>query len=215
MPAYGRNQYPRTYGGGRRAQESEHRALLVALKKILNPDSDTQHYVEAYAEATGIAIVRALTARAANQAIPQRMLEVLPSWEQSLSLRPGDGIPTIARRNNVASKLRGLGNAALGDIEGAARKIIGTAFVALNQANAKIVYWPGVNPGPPGYTWASNRARIGIEIDKSQLSDLEYFALRAATFVALDAMLPSWMNFVIGTGTQFEVNTSIVGQALV
>lgn len=213
MPAYGRNHYPRTYGGGKTFQEIEHAALLVATKNVLKGD---QHDDEAYAEATGIAILWAATERASNQMIPERMLDQLRVWEQALSLRPGPKDSAIARRRKVASKLRGLANSALSDIEEASRKVLGDAFVTLHKAPPPhIVYWGGVNPGPPGMTWSSNRARICIEIDKSRLGDAEFFRLRSDLVTTLDAMLPAWMTFCVGASSSFPVNIGIVGQTII
>jgi hypothetical protein len=47
------------------------------------------------------------------------------------------------------------------------------------------------------------------------LSDDEFAAQRAQVAQLLDAMIPSWMSYRIGTGSSFIVNVGVVGQTFV
>lgn len=215
-------RFPLTLGGGDDIHRIEHEALLDALAPGWDAQdpltgSDTDHNAQAWAEATAISMIWAANKRLRNQAIPERMLEQLTVWEQSLSLRPTLNDTDVARRNRVAAKLRGIANNALGDIEEAARTILGINFEALLLVAPAdwINYWPGVNPGPPGFEWSSNRAVVAIRMNQNSLGTNDFLALRNELARHLDAMLPSWQRFVVGVGTSFITNVGVVGQSFV
>jgi hypothetical protein len=103
------------------------------------------------------------------------------------------------------------------DIADTARAIAGSNFVTtlLVPTVSEVVYWPGVNPGPPGYEWSSNRAVVCIQLQRGTLNDGEFTALKSRVFQALDSLLPVWMRMVIGEGSGFVCNVGIVGQTLI
>ena len=207
--------FPLTFGDtSDDAHEVEHKALLDALEPGFSPEEDTAHDIETYAHALAMAMIWDANERLANQAIPEKMIDALPIWEETLKLTPTIGQSDQSRRAAVAAKLRGLINNALPDIEAAAKKAAGTSFHSLVLADPSntVSYWPGGIPGPPGYEWTSSRALIGIRLTKAGLSDAQFNAIRSAIVNALDAMIPAWMTFSIGTGSSFICAQGVVGE---
>lgn len=194
--------------------EAEHIALLDALAPGWDTRQDWELYWEAYSDAVAVTIIWACNRRLRAWLNPDQMLESLPVWEQSTGLRPSASDSDTERRRRVAGKLRGLVNNALGDIEESVINVLGSLFagmVLVDPTNV-IAYWPGINPGPPGFEWSTNRVIIGIKVDPSGLSDAQFIVKRQALFDQLDTMTPAWMTFQIGVGDQFTVNQGIVGQ---
>lgn len=211
------NPFPLELGGGVSIVEIEHNALLRRLAFLFDIEPESDAFIETYADAVAIATVWAVNDRLRHSFVPDRMLETLPTWEDACSLRPQGTDSDQARRAAVAAKLRGLAGNARGDIEQVAQEVLGihfTAIVYVDPTNA-INYWPGINPGPPGLTWASNRAVVAVRMSRSGLDDAAFHALRARMANALDAMLPAWMRFVIGVGSSFVANIGVVGQTFI
>jgi len=210
------NPLPFTLGGGDSTVQIEHQAILDALEPGFDISNTTALYAEAYAEAIAVAMIWYSNARLSNQMIPERMLENLTVWEESCTLRPSPDEPDRDRRSRLSAKLRGVAANALGDIEEAAITILGANFNQLSQPSPanQVVYWPGVNPGPPGYEWSSNRASISISINSNNLDKNSQASLVSAMILQLDAMCPSWMTFRVGVGLSFICNQGIVGQTI-
>jgi hypothetical protein len=208
--------FPFDLGGGRSVVEDEHEALLRRLADIFDTEQYSDAWIETYAEAVALAIVWAANARLRNMHVPARMLDALRDWEQATGILPTESATDGARRAAVAAKLRGLPGNAMGDIEAMANALLGVWFEAVHVVSPAntISYWPGVNPGPPGFEWTSNRAIVAVQMSRAGLDDAAFAALRSRLVVALDALLPSWMRFVIGTGTSFVANIGIVGETL-
>lgn len=210
--------FPFTFGDtSNDALEVEHNALLDALEPAFDPTENTVHEVECFAHANVIAAVWEAGERLSNQAIPEKMLEALPDWEEILNLNPAPGTSDFARRAAVAARQRGLTNNALPDIEAVAAKVMGAnyeAVVIVDPADV-VSYWPGGTPGPPSYEWTSNEAVIAIRVNKTGLDDSAFLAKVGRLREQLDRLLPSWMRYNIGTGGAFIVGQSIVGQDLI
>lgn len=202
MAAYGRyNGYPRKYGGGKTTHQIQHEALLAALAPGYDPASDTANFAELYAYALAISMIWAVNGRLRNQQIPANMLEALPDWEEILKLRPEPTDTVQQRRARVAAKLRGLVNNALSDISDSCAALAGANFLGLATAAVSDIYawWPGVNPGPPGFEWSSNRAAIAVRLQRSGLSDSDFFRLIERLYQNLEALVPTWLGFCVGT----------------
>ena len=218
MAKFGRYcQFPLRFGGGRSIFELEHAALLDALAIAYDPDESTASWIELYASASILAMIWSINKRIANQAIPATMIDALPGWEEVCRLRPADGDPVHARRARVAAKLRGVADNTLTGLEDSCRTLAGSAFIELRTVaqGAEIVYWPGVNPGPPGYEWSSNRCVIAVVLAQGSQDDATFRDLIERTFQTLDAMAPAWMTFQVGTGTGgFIAGVGIVGLTL-
>lgn len=221
MAAFGRNPWPRRFGGGKRAHQAEHEAALEALLPGYDVGEDTAVYAESYAHALGVAFVWAAYGRAQSALLPTRMLETLPDWEQACGTRPSLRDDVITRRAAVAGKMRGLTGNRVADLTDACRRLLGDRFdsIATVAEADEVAYWPGINPGPPGFEWSSNRLHIALVINKTGLSEQEYIDLRARAFSLLDSMLPAWMSFSIlasaaSTGSAFIVNQGIVGSTI-
>ena len=211
------NPMPFKLGGGQSIVEVERTTLLGALSKVIDIGETTEYYHEAHAEAVALSSVWRCNGRLRNQALPTRMLENLPVWEEAMSLRPSDADHDNDRRGKVAAKMRGVANNALSDMEAACRSILGANFVALRLRDPAndITYWPGVNPGTPGFEWSSNRARFAVEMTSSALSNPNLLIKRDAVVEYLDSNAPVWMNFQVGIGSGFTINQGIVGQTIV
>lgn len=221
MAKFGRNPFPRRFGGGRRTLELEHEALLDALAPGWDTSEGTALHAEAYAEALAVSMIWAVNNRLRNQEVPAKMLEVLPTWEQACRLRPSPRATVQARRRAVAAKLRGLVGNTLADIEASCIALLGSSFVAITtigEGNAT-TYWPGINPGPPGFEWSSNRSTITVHMKKDRLTEVQFRELRAQVISMLDGLVPDWMTFRVGvgvgTGSSFIVNRGIVGQTII
>lgn len=207
------NPFPLTLGGGVSAVSAEHGALLRALTRVFDTSEGSDIWVETYADAVAIATIWAVNARLRSMHVPTHMLDALVTWETACGLRPARGDSDASRREAVGAKLRGLSGNALGDIEAAAEELLGVFFVALvvvDPANV-IAYWPGINPGPPGLEWSSNRAIVGVRMSRQGLDDPTFFALRARLSRMLDALLPSWMRYAIGLGSSFVIGQGVIG----
>ncbi len=200
MPKYGRNCYPRRYGGGASTVELEHQALLDALAPGWDVSPETAIYAECYAHALAITAIWAINGRLRGQMVPARMLETLPTWEQACGLRPAPGDTPPARRRAVAAQLRGLVGNTLGDINDVCAASAGTAFggLAIVDAAQATVYWPGINPGPPGFEWSSNRAVVGVKLIKLGFTDADFLALVSRINRQLASLCPAWMTFQVG-----------------
>lgn len=216
MAGFGRNPYPKRFGGGKRYHEVELEALLDLLAPGWDVEENSALYAEVYAEALAVAMIWTLNRRHANQGIPERMLEALTTWEAACRLRPSPKDTMQARRRAVAGRLRGLAGNTLNDIYDALAKLLGRAFDGLATVPEALAttYWPGINPGPPGYEWSSNRVRVAVKIIKSRLTEAEYVSLRSKAFDLLDGLAPDWMTFTIGVGSEFIINQGIIGQTL-
>jgi hypothetical protein len=210
------NPMPLQLGGGDSLLEQEHQAILDALEDGFDPEVDTEHYWEAYAEAVAVFMIWRINERLKSQGQPLTMIENLPVWEESTEIRVNPSDKDYDRRSRLNAKLRGVANNAMPDIESAARDILGANFeqVTLVDPADWIVYWPGINPGPPGFEWSSNRAAVAVVMNSNSLSEIEFNEKRVALSNQLDAMLPAWMRYAIGTGTAFVANIGIVGQTL-
>lgn len=218
MPAFGRyNQFPLKLGGGRSNFEVEHAALLDALADLYDPSESTTSWIELYAQARVVAMIWSINRRLANQAIPMKMIDMLPSWEEVCRLRPADGDPVHARRARVAAKLRGVADNTLTGLTDSCAALLGTAFVELRTVapGKEVVYWPGQYPGPPGYEWSSNRCTFAVVVKQGALDNVSFKSLVERTYQMLDAMAPAWMTFQVGTnGGGFVCGQGIVGLTL-
>jgi hypothetical protein len=217
MAKYGQNPYPRRYGGGPRYYQIELEALLDTLAPGWDRDEDSISYVELLAHARAIAIVWELNGRLKNALIPERMLETLTTWEETCRLRPSPSDSVQARRRAVAGKLRGLARNTVGDIYDACAAFLGPHFDALVTVgvSSEITYWPGINPGPPGFSWTSNRATIGVKMKLLSLSPTQFAALRGRLVDMLAGLIPAWLTVHVGVGSEFIVNQGVVGQTFI
>ena len=217
MASFGRNPFPRRFGGGKRAHQIEHEALLDALAPAFDVSSESNVYAEEYGHAIATAFIWALNGRLKNIFVPGKMLETLPIFEEAMRLRPAVRDSVQVRRARVAAKLRGVIGNTLGDLTGVCQAVAGQNFVALLPVPDayQIAYWPGVNPGPPGYEWTSNRATLCVQLQRVTLGDAEYTAMAQRLFRALADIIPCWMRVVIGEGSGFVCSVGIVGETLI
>jgi hypothetical protein len=214
MAKYGRNPYPRRYGGGKRHYEVELDALLDALSPGWDSSEDTASYVELLAHARAIAIIWTINGRLKNAMIPEKMLETLTTWEEACRLRPAPSDSVQSRRRAVAGKLRALTDNTVSDIYDACAAFLGPHFDGLGTvgSGSETTYWPGINPGPPGFGWTSNRATIGVKMKRLALTPVQFVALRGRLVEMLAGLIPAWLTVTVGVGSEFVVNQGIVGQ---
>lgn len=222
MASFGKyGPFPLRFGGGVRAIEAVHRQYQETLEPYLDvADEDGIPYVETYAEASVMAEGWKAGQRLRNQLQPLKMLESLPVWEEATRLRVGLDDSEGERRAALAGKLRGLSGNAIGDIRDAVASLCGANFVALHTTAPadEIVFWPGINPGPPGLEWSSNRATVYVELTKAGLDQGAFDSLVSRMLSMLDDLAPSWMAFAWFTVSTsggidgFFTDLSLVGQ---
>lgn len=215
---YGRTySYPIPLGGGESTSENIFQALLEEYSAGFSVEAYTEMWCEAYGEAVALAMIYGANGRVSNQMIPARMQENLPVWEKVLSIHVSEGTPLVRRRAAVESKLRTMAKNALIDIEDACRKALGANFVELRRAPDAMVYGysPGVNPGPEGFPFTSNRAVLGIVVNKLGINEAVYLSKTTTLAAALSGMVPGWQWFFMGVdSTGFVANVGTVDQTI-
>lgn len=225
MANFGKNPFPRTFGGDVRPQEAERVALSRAYERYKFDTSEgSVAAAEAFAYGGAIGSIREYDERTFNNEIPARMTDMLARWEEVLRLRPGlDDLP-VERRRIVEAKMRAIGrNCTRRDIEDVCVAVLGPAYVQINYvAPADVIAWmpggptPTTAPGPPGKEFASNRCTLAVVVDETRLGDLEFDRLTRTLIQILQALLPSWMTFRVGTGTSgFIVDVGLVDLTLI
>lgn len=216
MP-FGRNPFAMRFGGGRSVLQQEHEALLDALAPGWDASEDTANYAECYAYALALTMIWRVNGRLRNMLIPSRMLESLPVFEEATRLRPSATDTLQARRAALAAKFRGLAGNTLGDIYDVCAVNAGVNFVGIGLVDPPTIYWPGINPGPPGFEWTSNRARIGIKLSRDGMDDRDFSDLTERLGTQLRGLLPAWMDFVLGIDSPdgFICDVGIVDSTIV
>lgn len=181
--------------------ETEHQALLDGLAPGWDISEEYEVYAEAFAHALAVTAIWQLNGRLRNSRVPLKMMETLPVWEEACGLRPGPRDTPTARRRVLAAQLRGLVGNTLGDIDDVCATAAGSAFLGLaivDPAQAT-VYWPGINPGPPGWEWSSNRAIVGVRLSREGIAENDFLTIVQQLNRQLDALCPAWMGFRLGT----------------
>lgn len=204
MPGFGKTgPFPRRFGGGTHTRTYEERALTRAfVKDGFTVKDGSIKAAEAYAYGSGIAQIWAVNTRLRGNDIPERMLETLPTYEEILRTRPSPDDTDNDRRAAVAAKLRGISGQATGeDIDEVCRTLLGDAYEGLRTVEEaqEYSYWPGINPGPPGFEWTSNRAVIGVAVRQDSRTDAAWQRVMATLRDLLQTLLPAWEVFVVGT----------------
>lgn len=219
MAGFGRpNPFPFRFGGGRRPHEVALAAMLDGLAPIYDVRPESNVYAEVYSYSRALLFLWAVNGRVRGSMNPSRMLETLTVWEEAMRLRPSGHDPLTVRRARVAARLRGIAGNAIGDLEDAAAKAAGLHFSELLTVPeaSESTYWPGVNPGPPGYEWCSNRATVAVKLQRLTVSDAEFSQVISRVWEALIDMMPTWMTLEIGSADGgFVCDVGIVGETLI
>lgn len=207
------NPFPRRFGGGTRARAVERLAFAEQFEKLgLNPE-DPSVGATVYALANAVGVVWAVNTRLRGAEIPERMLETLTTYEEILRLTPDADDADVARRQAVAAKLRGLSGNTFSDIESAVSALLGAQYdglVTVAPAD-ELTYWSGINPGPPGYEWFSNRMVLGVKIKREGIDPAGFERLFGQCRAFLQDFLPAWEVFAIGVGADgFTVDVDTV-----
>jgi hypothetical protein len=200
----GNNPFPLQLGGGDSVLDAEHQALLDLLAPGWEGVDETHPlWAETRAEALAVTMVWATNRRVANQMQPLKMTELLPDFEEVTHQIPSAEDSLVTRRRRIAGKLRGIVRNAFDDLKDVASRVMGPNFVALTAADPadEIVYWPGINPGAPGYEWSSNRAIVAVHCNMNGLGDDDFDRKRAVLADALDHARPAWLTYQIGVGS--------------
>lgn len=205
---------PLVLGAEDLVHEDVQAALLRPLERYLDTEPGTGVNSETYGEATLVEAVWAVNERLAGFMIPSRMLESLPTWEEACGLRPTDADSDAQRRGAVGAAFRGISGNAPPDIADAIAAAAGQAYVDTLRCDPAddVTYWPGINPGPPGFEWSSNRAIVGAKLTSDGQSLRQYRAAQAAVARTLDRMLPARMGYRVGSGDGFLAGVGIVGE---
>ncbi len=218
MLGFGRsNPFPFTLGGGESTLALLHASLLDTYAPGWDTSEEGDITVEAYAQALAVSMMWAANRRLAVQGQPLHMLDGLSAWEHITRLRPLPNARANDRRRVLAAKLRGFASNALGDIEAACAELLGSRFLGVHVTAPAIelVYWPGQNPGPPGYEWSSNRCRLRIDVTKAGLDQAAFSALMGELDRLLDGLVPSYcaVQWAV-TPFEFLVGSSTLGEAV-
>lgn len=214
MSGFGATQpFPKRFGGGRRARTIERLAFAEQIAKLGLDPTEPSVGGEVYALANAVGGIWAINTRLRGAEIPMRMLETLTTYETILRLTPSAEDTDVARRQAVAGKLRGLAGASFADIESACSSLLGPQFdglVTVAPAD-EITYWPGINPGPPGYEWFSNRCVLGVRMKREGIDAAGFERLFGQLRTLLQDYLPAWEVFAIGVGADgFTVDVDTV-----
>lgn len=197
-------------------EEQCRQALLESYAPVFDCADGELAEIEASAEASVVAMVWAASDRLAKQGQALRMIEALPVWEEACGMRPSPGDSATERRQALAAKFRGYTGDTAADIRNACASVMGGAFVALHYvpANEQHAYWPGINPGPPGFEWMTNRNRIFAQVTKAGQSD-EAFRRRVNkmsgvvdSILAVDCVFDWFVSDTDGTEDGFFLDQS-------
>ena len=207
--------------GRRRKRYYELKAALLddAKRDGFGVDVDDDAEIEASAFARLLAIIWSINRRVANQNFPRRMIEGLLTWETAMQLRPTPAQGENERRRAVAARMRGYTNNNLTtDMAPAVAELTGTSYVTertLAEADTT-TYWPMVNPGPPGFEFASNRCHYAFELTTAGSGRTAFLDRRDRAAALIDEMRADYNTFEVGTDpdTGFTVGKSLVGQSL-
>lgn len=217
MPGFG-TPFARPFGGGHSVWQLELAALLDAYASGWDSSETSQSTAEVHALALGVATVWAVNKRLEGQRIPARMLETLPRWEAACNLRPAPTDTVQARRAAVAARFLGYAGNAIAQISNVCQTLGGSAFLGLVYVtgSSAVTYWPGINPGPPGFEWTSSRACAAVQLSRSGLPDAAFFDLVRRLRSELQILAPSWMTFACGSSDGgFVPGVGIPGVSLI
>jgi hypothetical protein len=196
-------------GGGPSVVEQEHQALLDASP--MDP-TDPMHRAMAWGEAVMVANVWAVDTRLKGLLCPPLMMESLPVYEEACSLTVLPGTSDNDRRGAVAACFAGLSSNALAAVEDACSAIAGSAFVGLTAATSPVVYAPGLNPGPAGYSWSGTNSVIGVKLNATGLVTSALLDLIRRLRLRLKLILPAWNVSIITTANSgFVAGIGVVG----
>lgn len=201
MTAYGRTPWPRRFGGGINHLVVEHTALLDQLKLGYDVADDTAVYAEAYAHAHAVVAMWRVNGRLRNFLVPSKMMESLPVYEEACHIRPEPGDTDRARRRVLGAHFLGFHGNLLVDLENVCTALGGTNFIRIIgvEPGDMIEYWPGLNPGPPGFEWLSTRHIYGFVVSRTGIPQQAFYALVRNINKEMTGLIPSHMTFQVGT----------------
>jgi hypothetical protein len=214
-------KFPAPFGGHDPTFADLHQQFLDAYAPGWDTESGTEADAEAGTAALAVTMIYLINRRFGNGFKPGKMTDLLQAYEDACKTFPRTDEHRSVRRRRVAAKLRGVAGNTLADIEAAASKVAGSAFVALVSPAAADVtnYWPGINPGPPGYEFSSDRATVCIHLQQGGISTREYLRIVSDLDRALDGLVPAWMRVEVGTGsgvgTEFICGEGIAGMTII
>lgn len=196
------NPFPRRFGGSRRPQTLERAALArVFAKEEWDISDETTKAAEAYAFGRAIGSIWSINRRLAGAEVPATMVETLPTYEEIHRTRPSPEDTDNARRSYVEAKMRAIaGQATSTDIEDVCIVLLGSRFEGLATVDPadEFSYWPGVNPGPPGFEWTSNRCVLGIRVRQGTTGRAAWERLLSQLYQTLSTLVPAYIVFEIG-----------------
>ena len=192
------------WGGGGDSQtpfEVEFYALLDCYAPGWTSAEDTQSACECRAMALGLACIWALNKRLEGIMVPQRMLESLETWEQACTIRPTADETLQQRRSAIAARFLGFAGNTASQIYDVCAALAGSQFLGIVTAAPALgtSYSPGVQMGPPGAEYASNRATIGVRLSRTGAVGSDFTDLVRRIKLALNSQCPAWMTFAVGT----------------
>lgn len=209
------------FGGGTGSPtiyEQEMTALLDAYSPGWDSDDSTQNAAEVRALALGTAMIWAVNKRLEGILMPPRMLETLGTWEDACKLRPLPGTTIMERRAALSARFLGFAGNTVSQIFDVAQALCGQLFLGVATVPESLTtnYEPGINPGPPGFEWCSNRCAIAIQLKKTGIAGADFFDLQRRLRNELNQLVPAWMVAINGTDeSAFVAGVGVPGITLI
>jgi hypothetical protein len=197
MAGLGNNSNPLEIGDPKCWEADIEAALLEAYAPVFDVSGETIVAIEAGADAAAVATIWAASERLANQGQALKMIEALPIWEEACGLRPAPDESERERREALAAKRRGYAGNAAPDIRDICDAAMGGAFVAIHHVpdDQAVSYWPGINPGPPGFEWMSTSGLVFAEVTTTGLGQAEFARRTARMSSTVDDVLSGECRF--------------------
>src|SRR5262249_48445657 len=149
--------------------------------------------------ALGVAMIWAANERLRGQRIPERMMELLPIYEEAMVLRPLPTDTPQQRRAAVAARFLGFAGNVLSQLYKVCQALAGSAFEGFAGIPDPWIYLPGINPGPQGFEWSTGRCYLAVQLLRTGAPDASFLDLIRRMRVELNTLCPAWMTFGIGT----------------
>jgi hypothetical protein len=181
-----------------------------------------------HAENLAIARSEAARTRAAERlttnAIPGTADEKLGYWVKVLGVVAGPNDDDYVVRTRCAAHYKAGVGPTIANEDAAIAELLGPAFVRCWRQEGTdlatpptITYWPGVAPGPAGYSlgggcWLSERSNLVVEVTRPPSMSMADFLrlMNVDLYRLLDTMLPAWatFNWAMGITSGFALDVS-------
>lgn len=123
--------------------ERAYRAIVGSVSQALAPTPGSYAEAKCYALAIQVGCARATLQRAANQRVPKRAKDKLPTLERNYAIVPGPKDTVVQRQDRVAARKLLMRGAREEAVTTELRALLGSAFISYRVAKeADRVVWP-------------------------------------------------------------------------